>query len=270
MFLDLPQEVQFCVYDKLQIRDRMALNRCIPKASRIRRTSKTDSHKDRKLAALATLFKRGRVNAQRIPLPVYGFMKDNREDPTVSHIAAEHGIDLGQVANAVNPVRPLTALDAVRYGLAQGTFRPADLARIPDDELNLGFISELEKMLGRYATPEVYDSVTSDERVARVLNNPDSSLFMSDSMVFHAVNYGNEALLAHVLDRQNDIVHVRRSFEHIRQPTIASIFSDKKSIDRMLRYCDIPEAAKQAVLDAAVASFNVDVIELMMAVVLPA
>jgi hypothetical protein len=237
----------------------MALDRCIPKRSRIRRTSKTDSHKDRKLAALATLFKRGHVNVEKIPLPVYGFMKDNRDDPTVSCLAAEHGIDLVQA----DAVKPLTAVDAVRYGLSHGTLRAADLARIPDDELSPLFVSEMEKMLGRYATPEVYESVVSDERVARVLNDPDALFVVS--LVFYAVNYGNEALLAHARDIEDPAVHLRRAFEYIRQPNIASIFSCTKSVSRMLQFCDIPDAAKQAVLDAAVASFNVDVIEMMMA-----
>ena len=93
MLLDLPRALLEAVYDELHVHDRLRLNAALPKDYRVVKTARTDKVKDEKLALACVAMKRPRQNKKRATAMLL-FMAENRDDPTVLSLVADHGLEL--------------------------------------------------------------------------------------------------------------------------------------------------------------------------------
>ena len=97
--LELPPELLHEVYDRLEVDDRLALNRALPPRRRVLRTSRTTVQDDRALYAISRALKRvpaerrGQLVGARGPLR--RFLLSHASDPTVRAIAAGVGVGVG-------------------------------------------------------------------------------------------------------------------------------------------------------------------------------
>jgi hypothetical protein len=94
----LPMDLVHDVYDRLEVGDRLSLNRALPPSRRVLQTRRTSVKVDRQLYALSRGLKRLAPDRRRflmtagMPLKLRMFMVRHASDPTVLALLAEYGV----------------------------------------------------------------------------------------------------------------------------------------------------------------------------------
>jgi hypothetical protein len=188
--LDLPAGCMAHVYDALHIRDRVRLNAALPKDRRVTATTRTDRAKDGKLALVYRTMKRRGMCV--VKPKMLRFLSENRGDPTVDALAAEH-VRLFPCTRT--SLSMLGAIEDIRLritGAAAG--RPlVTPEELRDSRVDLKLVAT---WVMTSASPEQFDALVADDQVACQLRNGSSS---ADHMLFMATNFGNRPLLEHLV-----------------------------------------------------------------------
>jgi hypothetical protein len=245
MLTNLPRDIVETVYDNLHIKDRAKLNLALPKMYTVKKTTKTDSLKDRKISLAYYFFSKRGSQRLRHTNSLYKFVSNNKSDPTCAEI----------INTYIEPNDPLNIMQNIIADLKNGIVNPCNFKQFLPTVEN---VSELRSFIveSKLVKKVTLEKLIACPESAAVLKN----LFQSHcSIMFNIVNYKNEDLLALVLDNKDLLGITEEQVKYINMS--ATIFRDKPSLELMLQYFTIPYETQQTWLENAIKDCNVETAE---------
>jgi len=251
MFLDLPQELQHEVYDRLDIKHRTKLNVALPRAHRITHTLRTNPTKDAKLKYLTQLTKvRKYKQIDDLSETCIEFIRQNQTDPTVVSFCKTLDYTLQQPPNA--PYLP----DDIRNNAVSPTHTYA----IPSNLTTPAFSS----LVAQHATPTTFDNLLQNPSItiltAAILNTQGTVTRLND-FFFNMVNRHNAKLLSYGLNPASPcpVTQEWRTKGADYLDAVAHIFVSLDSIKILCVVIRISDSQKQRLLLSAIEHLNLPV-----------
>jgi hypothetical protein len=254
MFLDLPNDLQENIFDRLHIKDRIKLNAAIPKASKITRTIKTDQRKDKKLGIAYHYFKK-KKDKFTVCNNLCKFIQSNRDDPTCSEIVNE------LFPNKSGNDSCDAAVFTLQQDLSNNTINFETFDKLPEVlKFEQIIVLRNEILRSKKITFESFQKMIEYPSALNVLKQ----IFSGFDIFFHIVNETNEIILIDVL-KHKDVLGINQAqYEHITSKTYASIFNRKQCMEMIIKYFNISYDVQQAWLEKAFESFDTETINWLM------
>ena len=186
MLLDLPRACLENVYDMLHVQDRIRLNSVLPRDQRVVKSLRTNEKKDRMLALANVACKR--IKKDKITGKLTHFLSQNRDDPTVIAIVADHGVVLPDIECEIE-------IAATLCDLKKGQV----VTKIPLEMSNNDVLMAVRIILSQ-GTPKQFDALAHDPRVHEYL--------CADDVLFRTINHGNMKLCSHIMAKCEALVGI--------------------------------------------------------------
>jgi hypothetical protein len=231
----LPEDVQNMVVDHLHIHERLRLAQI---------TRKYKRPIDKKLAVLHFGMKRNILNKDNLSDTITQFILHNHRDPTVVEFATTLGIELPKPSNPQPP--ELTFVTRFQEWLKTTEPLPDRLPVPTKNDCDI-----IVQLISQHATPLHFDIVLRDERYRTCISIP--------RLVFHILTLSNEDLFAHISKLTDE--HFRQELMFMCDPKHISIYCFKASCIRLLlKYCNVSDEAKIAVLQRGCRELNYELV----------
>ena len=257
MLLDLPRALLEAVYDELHVHDRLRLNAALPKDYRVVKTARTDKVKDEKLALACVAMKRPRQNKKRATAMLL-FMAENRDDPTVLSLVADHGLELPHkfvstligrimkqrcapvsVSASEMPVSapelPVSASDVPADATAK------EREEIVDALLRGGTVEQLETLCSQPSGPLA------------------GHLAARKNVLFMLLNSMNHALFEHVLSKGAELygLDIEEQTLYVTEGSGRGLLTTPHTREKMVSRLRLSEEQRQTALDSALDDMDI-------------
>lgn len=253
--IDLPDELLEDVYNRLHVLDRFRFNHALGNTHHIHHTTKTDKHKDRKLAMACLMFKNKMVDVKKLPVRLLDFLSENRDDPTVQTILKENNLIIEEAEPDTDGY-----IQALIDKMKANKVTLEDLLAIPDDTLKdeglYNNCADIFECVAQKKSIALFELIMSEPRLRdkiQTTNRP------AERFMFSLINYRSIKLLKYVLE--NNYPFVQTGIRYIKTPVIAKILgSTIEKVDLLLQYIGLDQEAKQAIYKQSIDNFNIDMI----------
>lgn len=242
MFLQLPSDIQYMVFDKLNAEDRVKLNIALPKRCKIRKTSHIDESTNRKLGIMAKFLKK-RKPAQMTD-KLRKFLRSHHDDSTIKELMFHEESMEYSLEECLEDALKRCDIEAIK--------------RLPKDALNEKQ-AELSRvildMLVSYGTVEFFEELYACDNIEGVVKY----MISVRCLVFSAVNHLREDFIKHLKgdDRFSDDWELMRTLARV------SIFNTANCVKILITYFDLSEDVKEGMIDNFVKDVNVDCLEMI-------
>ena len=259
--LGLPHELLCLVYDNLEIESRACLNAELPKSARVVKTLKTDASRDAGLRVIAMYMKRMKRRGNKVGRfddligRMRGFAAECAVtgDPTIARLfpdapAPEPGASKSQTLQQTAQDRMVAAIREGKVGVV------AELASAFTAK-QVCTVGDLKEAVSK-GSPATFDALNAANFFANIG-------IRVDGVAFSAVNYKNEALLAHLAGLAATDEVARSAMMYLARPAIAKIFavpyygSERVAMLQRVLGDRLSEATMDEILEEAMQTMNV-------------
>jgi hypothetical protein len=230
MFLDFPIELQYIIYDKLFILDRINLNIALVKNALTR-------DNDKKLYIILHAFKETETYKPTQSTKIMKFIEQNYDDPTIQFIIQNYNIkvDIPDFNKLINMI------------IANNI---KDLDKIQNIDLNhMPIISDLKHVLGMHATPDTFDIISTKYPIILGVHHV-------YGMIFNCINFKNEILLEYLVNKSPE------SVIYIQNPEICDIFAlNIDMLELLTKYIKLPKESIDSIKKQSVKYLKFDILD---------
>jgi hypothetical protein len=216
MFLNLPREIQEAVYDKLEIRDRVTLNIALPKTHTIKKTTRTDSVKDKRLGIAWYYFKKRKPSV--VPRYINELLLRYHDDPTAQDIL--NGLKQQQqnnISTTTNTqdamVKQMSALTQLESDIVGKTVDASRVHLYPCVPLDTTAKQRLLEAVATHSTPAILDKMIGIPVTHGIL----LAIFSQTHSLFTIINQGTKELMKHILAKQKALGITSAQLEYVPQ-----------------------------------------------------
>jgi len=257
MFLDLPSNCKELVYDKLHVRDRIALNMALPRSERIVRTAKTCAVVDKRLAIVAKVVKR-QPNV-KIGARVLEFLTRHRDDPTVLELVREKQVVLPS-NNALLPIG--MTIDGFKNKICGGGVTSTDIAFFEkaagnDDEI----VKEMCAEALRWCSVADMNVLLDNARMRTCIWN---GCGMYGGLLSTVLTFENEALFVDMLCMPVKYGYDDATFRYDRSVVVSCLGTIAHCRTLVWKHVLLTDDERARIVDALVEAFDCDGLLLFM------